>query len=269
MIDEQGSNRLSILNGRPWLTGVENAGFVREPVLEIRNQRDVAMKDNILVISRVRDGEVAARVGIANHSGRVLSLQAEAKIYDVSSGKLAASLKSKPIDLDKEEEGEKEFTFPAGSLTTWSPETPQLYRLVLSVHEGQELIDVSWPVRFGYREVWVEDGEIFLTGDRLSIRGKSHNYLGDYGFGKTKLRMLKETGQNADRTLLGLRPNGKKRSMSPMRRGGWSFTMCKEGQDESLKSSIEWAITLQSSHGRFSETVTSTVRTAIPCRLVA
>lgn len=196
----EGTNRLSVLNGRPWLSRVEEAGFTRAPVLEVRDQGAVSI-GGLLVISRVRKRELAIRMRMANLSGRALSIRAEARIYDARTGELAAALERDALRLQEDEDGEKEFTFSAGALTCWSPETPQLYRLVLSLREGERLIDVSWPVTFGYREVWVEDGEIYLNGSRLSIRGKSHNYLSSYGFDESKLRLLKETGQNADRTL--------------------------------------------------------------------
>ena len=40
-----------------------------------------------------------------------------------------------------------------------------------------------------------------MNGKRLSIRGSSHNYLSSYGFSAAKIKLQKEVGQNADRTL--------------------------------------------------------------------
>ncbi len=200
LVEEEGSNRLSILNGRPWLADVATAGFMSVPELEVRAQSAVTVSD-MLVVSRVRQNELGVRTHVRNQSGAAAQISAQARILDAKTGKLAATLDSKPLQLEKGADGTREFTFPAQNLETWSPETPQLYRMELVLREGGETIDVAWPVRFGYREVWVENGEIYLNGSRLSIRGKSHNYLGDYGFSKLQIDMLKATGQNADRTL--------------------------------------------------------------------
>ena len=201
LVNEEGNNRLSILNGRPWLSNVTMAGFSQDPELEIRARRDVTVGE-LLVFGRVRKKELAVRTEMKNTSGEPVPIEARARILDARTGELAATLEAAPFVLEKDAEGEHEIVFPgADQLKTWSPETPQLYHLELVLRQDGETFDSAWPVRFGYREVWVENGEIYLNGDRLSIRGKSHNYLGDYGFSKLKIDMLKKVGQNADRTL--------------------------------------------------------------------
>ncbi len=56
------------------------------------------------------------------------------------------------------------------NITPWSPKTPKLYRLHISFHAEDGSID-EYSEWFGFREVSVHDGGLYLNGERLYLKG--------------------------------------------------------------------------------------------------
>lgn len=89
----------------------------------------------------------------------------------------------------------------------WSPESPSLYTLKLSVFDGDELVD-SKDVRFGIRSIrYIPEKGFFLNGNPTKFKGVcNHHDLGPLGAAvnrsalRHQLEMLKEMGCNAIRT---------------------------------------------------------------------
>jgi Glycosyl hydrolases family 2 len=61
----------------------------------------------------------------------------------------------------------------------WTPDTPNLYyfRIELQDNAGK-VVDATFPLRFGFRELWVEDGQLKLNGMPINIRGNNHTPFG-------------------------------------------------------------------------------------------
>lgn len=64
-----------------------------------------------------------------------------------------------------------------GRLKLWSPDTPNLYGLVLSVRQGSHIVDRRY-VRFGWREFTFAGNRQLLNGKPLELRGDSWHFLG-------------------------------------------------------------------------------------------
>ena len=64
-----------------------------------------------------------------------------------------------------------------GRLNLWSPDTPSLYGLVLSVRQGSQVVDRRY-VRFGWREFTFAGNRQLLNGKPLELRGDSWHFLG-------------------------------------------------------------------------------------------
>jgi len=101
--------------------------------------------------------------------------------------------------------GEEGLTVPSPKL--WSPETPNLYELEVTVKLGTETVDVQ-RVRFGFRTLRFDptDG-FFLNGVHRQMKGVClHHDLGslgaafDRGAARRQLSILKEMGCDAIRT---------------------------------------------------------------------
>jgi len=196
----EGSNRLTVLSGIPCVPEMDVNGISRTPFIEIRSTRSFDLGSPVFCPS-VRTGSVKVIFPVENFTYKDLDLVVSANVFSYQDSKLVKTLPGVPLKVEKLFRGEKNIVFPVEGLKCWSPEEPVLYKLVLEVKQGGKTVDITWPEVFGYREIWVEKGTIFLNGIKLSIRGKSHNYLSSYGFSREEIRQLKLTGQNADRTL--------------------------------------------------------------------
>ena len=52
----------------------------------------------------------------------------------------------------------------------WSPGHPSLYQYTLElVDTGGKVVDRTFPIRFGFRELWIEGGDFILNGRRVTI----------------------------------------------------------------------------------------------------
>ena len=103
--------------------------------------------------------------------------------------------------------GDVGFYFPIDNARLWSPESPTLYRMVISLYDGQQLIDQQ-AQRFGIRTVKVsKEGGFQLNGQTRKIKGVClHHDLGPLGAAVNKaalirqIKMMKQMGCDAIRT---------------------------------------------------------------------
>lgn len=53
----------------------------------------------------------------------------------------------------------------------WTPDDPKLYTLTIAAHDADgRLLDETLPIRFGFREVWVNGKDLMLNGQPLRLR---------------------------------------------------------------------------------------------------
>ncbi|HET6382841.1 MAG TPA: glycoside hydrolase family 2 TIM barrel-domain containing protein [Armatimonadota bacterium] len=64
-----------------------------------------------------------------------------------------------------------------GALRNWSPDTPVLYGLIVSLSQGNRTIDRKY-TRFGWRQFTFDGNHQLLNGKRLELRGDSWHFLG-------------------------------------------------------------------------------------------
>ncbi len=62
------------------------------------------------------------------------------------------------------------WTEPWPDAVAWSAEDPQTYALDISLMQGGAVADTFPRQTFGFREAWVEDGEMYLNGVHLRLR---------------------------------------------------------------------------------------------------
>lgn len=122
----------------------------------------------------VRDLHVMTDVA-ADHASAEVSLRTliETPASDVSifakcfdpQGRLAWERGPKPVEADTE------FSFTLASPQLWSDETPNLYRLCLTLCDsaGRELEAIALPV--GIRSIAIRDGKILLNGKKVMFKG--------------------------------------------------------------------------------------------------
>jgi len=214
------TNRLTVLNGRPYTRihpadrrARPKAGLTEAPRLEIRDAPGY-LAGRPIVTPSTRNKTLTVELPIRNLTDAALTLHVTAAL----AGPINVQGQDKPkvpdelpmvrlaarqaVTLAAGFDGTKTVVLDARDLATWTPDDPNLYRISLEITPdgAAKASDVTPPERFGYRELWVEDGHIYLNGRRLLVRGASHNYLSGYGFTKREIRLRKMVGQNSDRT---------------------------------------------------------------------
>ena len=152
---------------------------------------------------KVKEGErvmMKADFNIANPSER---LQYAVSVLD-NQGNLKGSEQRHPLEFAN---GKIGFFFPINNARLWSPESPNLYNLVVTLYDGDKMIDQKTQ-RFGIRTISVSKKDGFqLNGVTRKIKGVClHHDLGPLGAAVNKaalirqIKILKDMGCDAIRT---------------------------------------------------------------------
>ena len=89
-----------------------------------------------------------------------------------------------------------------GTLKTWTPETPNLYGVTVSLNAGKNTLDAKY-TRFGWRQFTISGQELLLNGKPIVLKGDSWHFMGvpqltrRYAWGW--YQMLKDANANAVR----------------------------------------------------------------------
>ncbi|GAG18212.1 unnamed protein product, partial [marine sediment metagenome] len=119
-------------------------------------------------------------------------------------GRSVAEFTSKTFKRADLKDGRVAFTENFKPRKLWDAHTPQnTYHLNLSLLEaGGKVLDVSEPVRFGFREFWIEGRDFFLNGSRIFLSSVplDNAQVGaawaNYGAARESLERLKSFGIN-------------------------------------------------------------------------
>ncbi|MDQ4078026.1 MAG: beta galactosidase jelly roll domain-containing protein, partial [Chloroflexota bacterium] len=96
-----------------------------------------------------------------------------------------------------------EHTLSVAEPLPWSPDTPHLYRMEVSLHQGEERVD-ALAEHFGFRTIEARGGHLFLNGEMLYLLGAlDQDYYPDtistppsLEFLEDQFRKAKELGLN-------------------------------------------------------------------------
>ena len=107
----------------------------------------------------------------------------------------------------KSSQFKNEQTFTLNNPELWSPESPYLYTVVISLFVNEKMVD-QVKTRYGIRKIeWKTDSGFWLNGNVCKLLGVSEHYEGGPVGGawtkpllRWKLNLLKEMGVNAIRT---------------------------------------------------------------------
>jgi beta-galactosidase/beta-glucuronidase len=84
-------------------------------------------------------------------------------------GKALASKSSGKVEIPAGETREITLIYEKPPLETWSPYTPVLYVLELKLEPSGDVLRE----RFGYRELWTQDGDFYLNGKKVHFLASS------------------------------------------------------------------------------------------------
>ncbi|HEY3839714.1 MAG TPA: beta-galactosidase GalA [Bryobacteraceae bacterium] len=160
------------------------------------------------VRSDVRDGAATVRITtqVRNSSDADASCHIGSTIMDAA-GNAIASTQPAPVPAGAWQTIEAEHTLEVRNPALWSPESPNLYKLLTTVEVGGIAVD-SYETEFGIRTVRFDAAQgFFLNGKRVKIKGTC-NHQDHAGVGAAlpdriqyyRIERLKEMGSNAYRT---------------------------------------------------------------------
>ncbi|RKX99435.1 hypothetical protein DRP77_13325, partial [Candidatus Poribacteria bacterium] len=154
--------------------------------------------ESILVDPSVRRRELGLILNLAGtRPGDRYVIEAEA----ILDGRVEKRWRSDPFEAPKE--GPIRIAFPWDTPKLWDIDRPNLYTLKARLLSGEgRLLDEYLPVRFGFREVWIEGRDVYLNGRPLHIRALNfRNLTGDGGLASEiacswAFRRLRDLGMN-------------------------------------------------------------------------
>ncbi len=148
-----------------------------------------------------RNGTLEIRPEIANYDDAAMDgWRVEAHLYDAD-GRMVLS---EPSSLDvrritRERYGQRApppfalITLQVPGVRPWSAETPYLYRLVLSLVDDTGATVEAVATHVGFREVEIRDGQLWVNGQAILIRGVNRHDHSQFG-GKvvTRAEMIRD-----------------------------------------------------------------------------
>lgn len=152
--------------------------------------------DDVYVKPLVADGRLQVEVTVSNRSDKKTTLQLDGNVHqwvnlagtDVNSAPVPQwelaekSSLTAPTTALKLAAGETQtltvdLPVTEGQLRYWTPETPHLYALLLTVRQGRQTLDTKF-TRFGWRQ-WTFDGtQQCLNGRPYALKGDSWHFMG-------------------------------------------------------------------------------------------
>lgn len=137
-----------------------------------------------------RNGKFTLRINVETTSPQPMDARVEAKLLDPD-----GNLASKPtIALRATREGaDAEITTDISNPRKWSAETPELYRLLISLSGPDGRVTEVIPCNVGFRKVEIREGNLLVNGKRVLFKGVNrHETDPDRGQAITVEGMVKD-----------------------------------------------------------------------------
>jgi len=135
----------------------------------------------VLISPSIRQNQIKVDVKIQNAGNKSETITLKGDIYRWDGkgrdkagqwgikGKALASKSSGKVEIPSGETREITLIYEKPPLETWSPYTPVLYVLELKLEPSGDVLRE----RFGYRELWTQDGDFYLNGKKVHFLASS------------------------------------------------------------------------------------------------
>lgn len=121
-----------------------------------------------------RDQTLTVTFFAVNRTDNPIKLELTPSIRDVRTDDIEPVTGVYAVELEPRVSREVAFTMPATGLETWSHWDPRLYTMDIAISANDVDVGEMPRVRFGYREMWVENGYFYINGKRVFLRGGNH-----------------------------------------------------------------------------------------------
>jgi hypothetical protein len=161
--------------------------------------------ENVYIKPLVDSGRLVAEVALSNEGDKEeqVSLNANAIPWGVKENNISFQLPPVTIKIPPHSIVKTILSAPVkGNLKYWSPETPNLYGLVVKAVQGVTPIDSKY-TRFGWRQLSFNGNKVLLNGKEITMRGDSWHFLGipqmTRRYAEAWYTAMKDAGLNAVR----------------------------------------------------------------------
>lgn len=217
LLDDRGKyGRRTYVGGSMW--GIEMAGIWQDVFLVAHAPVYVS---DVFVQPDTEKKVLAVELELTNASkaDQQVNVEGEVRRWFSTAGKSLHEIPASSGGLEKEASlrfaGLKKVQVPAGKsvkvrleqqavdgLAYWTPDTPNLYGLVVSLGDKKQTFDKKYE-RFGWRTFRVDGNRLLLNGNPIQLRGDSWHFLGvpqmTRRYAWVWFNMLKDTHANAVR----------------------------------------------------------------------
>ncbi len=160
-----------------WLSGIfRDVYLIAEPLVHVRDIRIRTQLDG-----SYRDATLSLQAKLQNYGAESVSgFQLDAVLLDDNRQVVASH--STPVSIGAAGEVHAEIEMPVENPLKWSAEVPNLYTLLVTLHNSAgEVVEVT-PVKVGFRQVEMKDGNLLVNGVAVMFKGvnrhESHPDLG-------------------------------------------------------------------------------------------
>ena len=138
-----------------------------------------------------RDAQLSLNVKVQNAGGSDAVASVEATLLEADGHTIAAP--SMTVKTAAAGEAEAKLSVEVKNPLKWSAETPNLYKLLITLkNEAGKVLEVI-PANIGFRKVEIKDGNLLVNGRRVLIKGVNrHEHDPDLGQVLTRERMLQD-----------------------------------------------------------------------------
>ncbi len=140
--------------------------------------RDFEIKTDLDL--KYQDAELEGKAKVVNYGKDAANFTIEAELLDPSGKKILS--KSAERTLNAGEEIEISGTSTVEDPLKWTAETPNLYKLLMTVKDASGKTLEVIPVNVGFRKVEIHEGNLLVNGQRILIKGVNrHEFDPDRG----------------------------------------------------------------------------------------
>ncbi|MCU0783813.1 MAG: glycoside hydrolase family 2 [Verrucomicrobia bacterium] len=117
--------------------------------------------------------QATAEVEILNDSSRALSADLSYEIRDWKDNLILHAGQAVAVNLPANGKFPAKIATPELAPKLWTPQTPNLYKIVLKLADGGRVLDTK-EIRFGFRTFTVDGNRFLLNGKPYWLRGANH-----------------------------------------------------------------------------------------------
>ena len=146
----------------------------------LQHVRDIEVKTDL--DAQYTDAQLSVTAWVTNSTAREALLTPVVSLLDNSGKEVLTQTDQKSVALDAGSERICAFTFAVRNPLKWTAETPNLYRLLLTLKDAQGKTVETVPLRVGFRKVELKNGDLLVNGRRILVKGVNRHehdpYLG-------------------------------------------------------------------------------------------